>query len=171
MNPGHLPNNLNIANLKQIHSSFPANPLIAEPLYFAGYIEKIGTGIPDMLEQSVKAGLKESDFMQEDVFKTIIWRKTEQATPQATRQVTRQVPEGIRRIILVIDGDDKRADMQSKLELKDREHFLDNYLNPAIKDGYIEMAYPDNPKHPKHTYHLTAKGLKLKKSIQNKKKI
>jgi len=38
---------------------------------------------------------------------------------------------------------------------------LDNYLNPALKGGWIEMRYPDNPNHPKQGYRLTQDGLKL----------
>jgi len=30
--------------------------LLAEPLYLTGYIERLGTGIPDMLDLSQKAG-------------------------------------------------------------------------------------------------------------------
>lgn len=42
-NPGSLPMGWTSEKLKQIHTSVPANPLIAEPLYLAGYIERMGT--------------------------------------------------------------------------------------------------------------------------------
>lgn len=40
--------------------------------------------------------------------------------------------------------------------LKDRENFMGNYLNPAIKEDFVVMFYPDNPKHPR-LYRLTVK--------------
>lgn len=46
-NPGHLPSALTLQALRRPHGSYPANPLIAEPLYLAKYIERMGTGIGD----------------------------------------------------------------------------------------------------------------------------
>ena len=61
-----------------------------------------------------------------------------------------------------MSGELRRLEIQYALGLKDREHFADNYLNPALKSGYIEMLYPDNPNHPQQRYRLTEKGIKLK---------
>ena len=49
------------------------------------------------------------------------------------------------------------------MELKDRENFLNNHLNPSISNGYVEPLYPDSPKHPKQKYRLTEKGKALLK--------
>jgi ATP-dependent DNA helicase RecG len=57
---------LTISKLKLPHASYPTNPLIADPLYLAGYIERMGTGIPDMVKACLDAGLKEPDIVQED---------------------------------------------------------------------------------------------------------
>ena len=38
-NPGSLPYGLTTAKLRKPHSSIPANPLLAEPMYLAGFIE------------------------------------------------------------------------------------------------------------------------------------
>ncbi|MGL5016220.1 MAG: Fic family protein [Bacteroidales bacterium] len=50
--------------------------------------------------------------------------------------------------------------------LKDRENFVKNYLNPAMKEGFVSMLYPNNPKHPRQKYLLTELGLQLYKSKQ-----
>ena len=52
-------------------------------------------------------------------------------------------------------------EMMSAMGLKDRENFLNLYLNPAIKDGYVRLLYPDSPRHPRQKYLLTVKGLAL----------
>jgi predicted HTH transcriptional regulator len=31
------------------HKSLPANPLLADPMYWNGYIEKVGTGTEDII--------------------------------------------------------------------------------------------------------------------------
>lgn len=52
-------------------------------------------------------------------------------------------------------------EMMGLIQLKNRENFLNNYLNPAMKAGLVEPLYPENPKHPKQKYRLTEKGKKL----------
>lgn len=52
-------------------------------------------------------------------------------------------------------------------QLKDRENFLNNYLNPSIDAGWVEPLYPHQPKHPKQKYRLTEKGKKYLCDILN----
>jgi len=99
-NPGQLPYHLTIEQLKKAHSSYPANPLLAEPMYLAGYIERMGTGIPDLIKACTNAGLKEPELIQNETFTTLIWRKFE-ATEQATEQVTQQV----KNLVLILENE------------------------------------------------------------------
>ena len=74
-NPGHLPSGLLPEHLRVTHTSIPANPLIAEPLYLAHYIEKAGTGTLDMISLCHNAGLPEPEFEQQgEQFVVTIWR-------------------------------------------------------------------------------------------------
>ena len=52
-------------------------------------------------------------------------------------------------------------EMLTGLGLKDRESFMNVYLNPAIKEKYIRLLYPKSPRHPRQKYLLTVKGLAL----------
>lgn len=52
-------------------------------------------------------------------------------------------------------------EMLAALGLRDRENFLESYLSPAIKDGFIRQLYSDKPKHPRQKYLLTVKGIAL----------
>lgn len=176
-NPGQLPFNLTLAKLKKPHSSFPANPLIAEPLYLTGFIERLGTGISDMLELTKHAGLKEPEFFQDCDFKTVVWRNEEetgqptgQPTGQLTGQPTGQLTEEISRVVLVLEGEMKRSEIQDILGLKHSENFRDNYLLPALEAQYIEMIYPDTPNHPNQRYRLTLKGQELKQTQKKKRR-
>ncbi len=61
--------------LRETHASIPRNPLIAEPLYLARYIEKAGNGTLDMIERCGEAGLPSPDFEERaGQFVTTIWR-------------------------------------------------------------------------------------------------
>ena len=58
-NPGRLPPTLTLEKLREAHRSVPGNPLLAESLYLAEYIERMGTGTLDMIRRSMEAGLTE----------------------------------------------------------------------------------------------------------------
>lgn len=74
-NPGSLPGTLVLADLRRDHASVPNNPLIAEPLYLARYIERLGSGTQSMIELCRAAGLPEPVFEQRSgFFVSTIWR-------------------------------------------------------------------------------------------------
>ena len=74
-NPGELPPTLTLERLREPHASIPRNPLIAEPLYLAHYIEKAGTGTLDMIARCRDVGLPEPDFEQRaGQFVVTLWR-------------------------------------------------------------------------------------------------
>ena len=50
--------------------------------------------------------------------------------------------------------------------MKDRKNSLELYLSPAMKEGFIQMLYPNPPRHPRHKYLLTAKGQAFKYLIE-----
>ena len=70
--------------------------------------------------------------------------------------------ENIVRLVKAI-GKSKMSvkEMLEAVGLKNRENFLEFSLNPAIKDKYVKMLYPDKPNHPRQKYRLTVKGLAL----------
>jgi len=74
-NPGGLPEDLTVDQLRGPHPSVPRNRLICEPLYLAHYIERAGTGTLDMIRLCTDAGLPEPEFRSEgERFVTVIWR-------------------------------------------------------------------------------------------------
>ena len=73
-NPGRLSPPLTLEKLRVAHASIPGNPLLAESLYLAEYIERMGTGTLDMIRRCVEAGLKEPEFSVTDGFVTTVWR-------------------------------------------------------------------------------------------------
>jgi predicted HTH transcriptional regulator len=87
-NPGQLPPPLTPEALRSPHASVPHNPLIAEPLFLARYVEKAGTGIFDMISLCMAAGIRAPQFRQEGgQFVQTLWRPVIAATAQVTAQV------------------------------------------------------------------------------------
>lgn len=74
-NPGSLPGTLTIDSLRTDHPSVPYNPLLAESLYLARYIERVGSGTQTMIELCREVGLPEPQFEQRGgSFVATIWR-------------------------------------------------------------------------------------------------
>ena len=74
-NPGELPPSLTPERLREPHASIPRNPLIAEPLYLARYIEKAGSGTLDIIERCMELGLPSPYFEERaGIFVTTLWR-------------------------------------------------------------------------------------------------
>lgn len=94
---------------------------------------------------------------------------TPHVTPQVTPHVTPHVSEGtgdpIDTLLVVLDGEMSRTEIQASLRLKDRMHFHQCYLAPALSIGLVEMTLPDSPKSRMQRYRLTEKGRKRRKKL------
>ena len=70
--------------------------------------------------------------------------------------------ENIHRLVMALG--DKRLSVKEIMEavgLKDRKNFLEYTLNPAIASGFVNLLYPNSPRHPRQKYLLTVKGIGL----------
>jgi len=98
-NPGQLPYGMTTAMLSQLHNSMPTNPLLATPMYLAGYIERMGTGTTDVVEACKEAGLAAPEFEQDENFLATIRRKNVgQNVGQSDidyQQLTENVPQNV----------------------------------------------------------------------------
>ena len=90
-NPGRLPPPLTLEKLREAHRSVPGNPLLAESMYLAEYIERMGTGTLDMIRRCVEAELPEPEFAVSDGFVTTVWRAgdSERVAGEAEELVSR----------------------------------------------------------------------------------
>ena len=126
-NPGQLPYGLTVQKLQGPHKSLPANPLIADPMYWKGYIEKVGTGTEDIIEKCRDYGLKTPEFFQEEDFRVVIWRATEiQGDPKAIQgdpKVIQGDPKEIEDLIGLIKNNPSisRAELARSLDLSERQ--------------------------------------------------
>lgn len=67
---------LHPADLFKRHASYPNNPRIAEPFFFAKYIEKLGSGITDLIDACRAAGLGDPEFdISAGTFSIVIHRR------------------------------------------------------------------------------------------------
>lgn len=143
------------------HPSIPHNPLIAESLFLARYIEKAGTGTLDMLALCKQAGLPEPEFRTDHgLFVQTIRRTvaTSEVTGEVPVEVTPEVTPEVARMLRILVDPLPRKKIQEKLGLNDNEHFRLYYILACLEAGLIEMTIPDKPKSSRQKYRLSAKG-------------
>lgn len=73
-NPGRLPYGMTLAKLREVHDSKPVNPILANPIYLAGYIERLGTGTIDLIKECQSAGLAAPVFEEQEDFRVVLYR-------------------------------------------------------------------------------------------------
>jgi predicted HTH transcriptional regulator len=79
-----------------------------------------------------------------------------------THQDTHQDTAQVRDLIMTVDGEMNRDEIQKKLKLTHRENFRKFYLKPALESGLIEMTIPGKPNSRHQKYRLTEKGKQMK---------
>lgn len=130
--------------------------LPAEPLYLTKHIERMGTGIRDMIAHCRNAGLPEPEFrLDPGFFILTIRRKTAQVTGQVAAQV-----------IKACEMPKKLTELQELVGIRHRGTFLNNYLRPLLASGWIELTIPEKPRSSKQQYRISEKGLAVLRQLE-----
>ena len=133
-NPGQLPIGLTPAKLTGKHSSEPTNPILAHPVYLAGYIERLGTGTNDLIDACLAAGLKRPTFIQEEDFCITLWRNPEFAAGNGFVEAeSNDLVKDTIKSYKTIEGSTKGAEKDPE---KDLEKDLEKFLLTLSKNQY-----------------------------------
>lgn len=74
-NPGRLPGGWTIERLKQKHESIPKNPLLFKQLFWVKYVEDVGGGTIDMIQECREWGIPEPEFGDTGTAIVVTFRK------------------------------------------------------------------------------------------------
>lgn len=172
-NPGQLPYGLTVSKLTVPHKSLPANPLIADPLFWTGYVDKVGTGTEDIVNLCKEKGLKEPEYHQEEDFRVVIWRKNLEQVPS---NVPSSVPSRdqvstklnlrwneLEPLITAMVEPRSAAELREVVGLQNHTRFKRAFIDPLIELGIVVMTQPDSPNSPTQRYVLTEAGKGLLK--------
>jgi len=151
-NPGSLPIGWSVEN-----------PLLAEPMYLAGYIERIGTGTSDMEKWSKENGLPAPIFKQEDDFRVVLYKMLNSQGKERKNIFLQmfgfdKVPQRanasqIKEWILAICSSDYATLKELSLILERNQVFLQqNYISPMLNEGLLRLKYPGSKNSPKQAY-------------------
>lgn len=75
-NPGKLPEGWTIKKLKEKHESIPKNPLIFKQLFLVKYVEDVGGGTLDMINECKKWGIPDPEFEDTGTSIIVTFRKS-----------------------------------------------------------------------------------------------
>jgi predicted HTH transcriptional regulator len=164
-NPGELPPQLTVDNLRRPHASIPRSPHIAEPLFLARYIEKAGTGTLDMIHLCAQAGLPAPEFRQDGgQFIQTLWRPKAVSAPDSTEPLgtksgTKSGPS--RDQVQILAKASTGAALTELMAIDGRTNrtkFRDQVIRPLLLRGWLEMTLPDKPTSRLQKYRLTPEG-------------
>lgn len=168
-NPGSLPAGMTMKSLRIEHSSVPRNPLISEPLFWARYIERAGTGTLDMIALCRKAGIPEPQFEQRGGQFVLTIRRKKTAQLQKTQaqveaqeaQVKAQVElfNWQRDILSACSKGEKTGkELLSVAGYEKRTGNFKKGLQRLFDHQFIDYTIPDKPKSRLQKYRLAKKG-------------
>lgn len=126
--------------------------------------------------QNIQKGIKRESVYLERFFRNLLMEENNElrncfmvvnapedmaiSTPTSSDYPLQIDNENIIRLIKAIANNRLSVkEMMAAVGLKNRENFMEYSLNPAIKEGFVSMLYPDKPRHPRQKYLLTIKGL------------
>ena len=92
-----------------------------------------------------------------------------EARSQNTPQVPPLYPPSLKEIVQILHKSKKemsRNDLQQVLQMKNKKHFVKEYLQPSLESGLIEMTIPDKPKSSKQKYRLTKLGREAAENLK-----
>ena len=105
----------------------PANPLLADPMYWNGYIEKVGTGTEDIINKCREYGLRTPEFYQEEDIRVVIWRAEEDLDDpkvvQGRSKAIQSDPREVADLMELIGSNPSisRAELSRRLALSERQ--------------------------------------------------
>src|SRR3989338_8359107 len=167
-NPGRLHPGLSIRDLKRTHESLPRNKLIATAFFYVGLIERFGQGTMKIVRLCREAGIPGPEFEERGTSFVVRFRKAEtKKTPQVAPTVAPTVTPTVGKLLKAAVKEKSREELQAIVELVDKMHFIEKYLQPALQTGLIEYTSPDKPNSRLQRYRTTAAGRKV---IENRRR-
>lgn len=168
-NPGSLPPGMTPETLRVEHSSVPRNPLISEPLFWAHYIERAGTGTLDMIALCRKAGLPELEFEQRGAqFVLTIRRKkavhsgghveAQEAQVEAQEAQVELAEWQIDILSACSSGEKTGKDLLHVAGYRSRTGNFKKGLQQLVHQRLIALTIPDKPQSRLQKYRLTKEG-------------
>ncbi len=169
-NPGVLPPQLTTETIKHSHNSYPYNPIIADVLFKATFLENWGTGTQRIIDVCKHYEVPEPTWNVSGGYICVTFQRVNFKSSLSQVQAKFEPSSSqVQRLIMRMTDDYLTAsEMMGICGVKGRYTFRTLYVVPALTENAIERKYPDQPNHPKQQYRLTDKAKEWKKTNENK---
>ncbi len=162
-NPGELPPSLTPELLRYPHASIPRNPLLAEPLFLARYIEKAGTGTLDMIGLCAAADLLAPGFRQSGgQFIQTLWRpkpvSPEKPRPESGLESGLESHTSRKVLKLLTAGPMGRSAIAKALGHERISGAVNRSLRELLEKELIQRTLPEKRNSRLQKYRLTVKS-------------
>lgn len=156
--PGGLPYGMTAEKITQIHRSLPVNPILAHPVYLAGYIERLGTGTVDLIDRCESKGLKTPEFHFDEDGRVVIWRKdtTQNVTPDTIENEAFS-KDGIQNVTPDVTPDVTPGKTEARIKNELTEILSNKYITAdelATKFNVTERTIRRDFKLLRESYHI-----------------
>lgn len=133
-------------------SPYPKNPKIAKFSKEIGWVDELGSGVRNIYKYNKIDSGAEPEFIEGDVFKTIIPLTTPATTPVITPAEV-DIDERTREILEFCKKPRSRQEIQDFIGIKSARDFRKRVLNPLIKGGLLKRTIPESPTSPNQKYY------------------
>jgi ATP-dependent DNA helicase RecG len=162
---GRLPEDVDVYNV----SSARRNPILADLFQRMGFMERRGSGLRKIREETAWCANYRDEFkplFKDDGhnFTVTLWdmnyqpdsasgKDTGKDTGMDTGKDSGMDTDKTTLILNIIGSKEMSAqEIMDNLGLSHRQHFLDNYLTPALESGRVERTLPDKPSSKNQKY-------------------
>jgi ATP-dependent DNA helicase RecG len=135
---------------------FPKNPVIGSFFREIHRADELGSGMRKLMKYGRIYGGSNPELIEGDVFRITV--KVPESSPPITSttptaQVAAQVAAEVTAQVAEFCQKPKSAkEIMTKLGLKHRKTFQNNYLIPMLDAGILEMTQPESPRSPTQKY-------------------
>ena len=159
-NPGKFPEGLVPEDfIKGSELSIKRNPLLAQLMYYVRDIESFGTGLKRISDACIAAGVKVEFEMRKLGFAVVFYRPNNGSSNYNDSDVGGKIGDAPTDTITDTITDDNptdkiisycvvprsREEIQLFTGLRNKSHFLKQYLHPLVESGKIKLTVPDKP--------------------------
>lgn len=92
------------------------------------------------------------------VQKELAEERPKSPTQSSTQSPTQSFGPVVRLLVELKNTPLSSGELRELLKLSHRPTFRQNYLHPALEEGFVELTIPDKPNSSRQKYRLTAKG-------------
>jgi predicted HTH transcriptional regulator len=124
-------------------------------MYQAGYIERLGTGVSEMIRLSLEAGLREPEFDFSSGVAITLWRPLRDAGNDAGSDAgsdagndlttTKKLhKKELEELILSVSKEGLSLEEIAQKVGKSKSHLRNRIIPELIREGRLKKMYPDN---------------------------